>query len=505
MKAAAYARYSTDRQTENSIAYQLAQIYDYCGQHGIEVSAVYTDEGESGTNMERAGFIRLLDAAKKHEFDAVVIYDISRGSRDVGDWFTFRKLMMTLGIRVISATQELGELTDGNAFLLELLTVGLGQREVLETRSKSIAGVAVKAKEGQFLGGTPPLGYDIVDGKYIINPVEAAVVRRIFQLYAAGESYNTILAACSGAVGKRGRPLGKNSLHSILENERYVGVYSWNKRRVKMLRKWAGGQPNPNAVRIEDAIPPIIDADTWAAVQRRLHDNRRNAVNKAKREYLLTGLIECEECGAAYVGHTSTVRKNGVVTRETRWYVCGNKYRTGTCHAKNIKADEIESFVRQSLIQYRHSDLERVAFDIAEQTNRAMTDFRAERIELNEVTAKIANGMQYILSGKSFPELDAELDRLRVRKSELEDTIKRAGSQRGAVDPAKLLDYMLESLDNWDPEDFKSSRDLMRRFVTKIYAKIDGSCTVNLGVHMDGCGGPNTIVCAMPTFVFSKL
>ena len=119
--------------------------------------------------------------------------------------------------------------------------MGMGQREVLETRQKSINGVAVKARQGAFLGGTPPLGYDIVDGAYVVNPGEARVVRTIFELYGAGKSYNDILAAVSGAVGKRGRPLGTNSLHSILTNERYVGVYTWNKRKVKLFRKWAGG------------------------------------------------------------------------------------------------------------------------------------------------------------------------------------------------------------------------------------------------------------------------
>ena len=76
--------------------------------------------------------------------------------------------MKTLGISVLSATQKLGDIANGNDFLLELLSVGLGQREVLETRQKSIDGVAVKAKQGLFLGGTPPLGYDIKDGHYSI-------------------------------------------------------------------------------------------------------------------------------------------------------------------------------------------------------------------------------------------------------------------------------------------------------------------------------------------------
>lgn len=302
LPAAEYMRYSTDNQTENSIAYQQAKIRKYAAENGIQIVASFQDEACSGTNTDRRGFQALVAAAHRREFDAVIVYDISRGSRDVGDWFSFRKAMMYLGVKVISASgQKLGDLTNSADFLTELITVGMGQVEVLGSRQKSIDGVAVKAKQGAFLGGVPPLGYDIVCGQYVINPAEAAIVRDIFTWYAAGKSYDYIVDHLKGAVGKRGRPIGKNSLNGILQNERYIGVYTWNKKKYKIMRKWAGGQPNPNVERIENAIPRIIDSDTWEKVQARMKDNKRNAKNKARHSYLLTGLIECEECGAAYV------------------------------------------------------------------------------------------------------------------------------------------------------------------------------------------------------------
>ena len=79
-----------------------------------------------------------------------------------------------------------------------------------------------------------------------------------------------------------------------------------------------------------------------------MNENKRNGANKAKRKYLLSGLIVCEQCGAAYVGHTSTNSKG----YSSRYYVCGNRYRTRTCSAPNINADEIETFVVQNLKAY---------------------------------------------------------------------------------------------------------------------------------------------------------
>lgn len=482
MNAAAYARYSTDHQQRNSIEYQLDAIRDYCREHSITITATYVDEKETGTNTDRPGFQAMMRAAERGEFSAVVIYDVSRGSRDVGDWFTMRKRLMMLGVQVISTTQTLGDLTSGNDFLVELLNVGLGHREVLETRQKSIAGVAVKAKEGKFLGGVPPLGYDVVDGAYVVNPVEARTVRTIFELYGAGRSYNEILNAVAGAVGKRGRPLGKNSLHSILTNERYIGTYSWNKRRVKLFRKWAGGTPNPNAVRLEGMIPAIIDENTWERVQQRMSDNKRNAKNKAKRTYLLSGLIECEECGATYVGHTS-VNSKGV---ETRYYVCGNKYRTRTCGAKNINADEIETFVVQQLKAYLLGvDFEEEARRIADQVNSSTADLRVERAELADINAKINNGLKAILSGMDIPELRDEMDKLRVRKAELEDIIGRRTANRKPVSPENIVRIFEEAVDKWDT----NLPTIIKQHIGKIYAHTDGSCSVNVGVHLIGCGG----------------
>ena len=77
--------------------------------------------------------------------------------------------MQSHNIAVLSATQTLGDISNPNDFLVELISVGLGQHMVLQTRQKSIAGVAIKAKQGVFLGGVAPLGFDISGGKYIIN------------------------------------------------------------------------------------------------------------------------------------------------------------------------------------------------------------------------------------------------------------------------------------------------------------------------------------------------
>lgn len=493
MKAAAYARYSTDKQTENSIAYQMEAITKYCHDHDIEICARYSDEAKTGTNTNRKDFQALLRAAERREFDAVVVYDISRGSRDVVDWFAFRKAMRAAGVQVISTTQQLGDITDPSSFLTELVTAGLGQHMVLDTRKKSMAGMMERAKKGLCCGGRIPLGYDIKDGQYIINESEARIVRTIFRAYAAGESYPEILRRLAGKTTKRGRAFSKNSFHSILQNERYIGVFKWNEYNIHIMRKWAGGKKTDNPVILDGVIPPIIDKDTWERVQKRVKDNKRNAANKAKREYLLSGLIECASCGAAYVGHCSTNKRKDGSIRERRYYGCGNKYRSGACQSASVNADELELFVvshiKAAILDW---DFDEIARDYANQINGAAPDCEAEKRELADVDAQIVNGTKAALSGVVFPELTKAMDELRGRKIELENIIAEKNARKGAVvKPEDVVAALRDITEEFEP------RRAVRELVQKIYVNPDGSCTVHIGVHMTGNGLAKPIICTL--------
>lgn len=491
LKAAAYARYSTEHQTTSSIEYQMRKINEYCDKNGIEIVVCYADEAFSGTNTNRPAFQQLRESAKLHKFDAVVIYDITRGSRDISDWFSFRKEMAQLGIQVISVEDNIGDIMNPSSFLQEFISVGLGQHHVLVSRQKSMDSIATKAQSGVFLGGVPNLGYNIsADGKYVINEEEAKIVKKIFGMYAYGASYNQILSEIGDVRGKRGRTLNSNSLHYILKNERYIGIYTWCKRHVKLMGKWAGGTPNENYVRIDGAIPRIIDDETWEKVQLRMKDNKRNATARAKRDYLLSGLIECAECGGTFVGHTSRNSRG----YESSCYVCGNKYKNKTCKCKNLKAAEVEACVIENLKYYLlNADFEKIASTIVTAINSASADLTSEQKELEDVKFQIANGTKAILNGLDIPELHDELLKLRTRKSELEDIIQRASS-KVPVDAGRIVDYLKQTVSNLESnENLKSTIQSLIR----VYAHADGSFDINIGVHMASCEGSQYSLCTL--------
>lgn len=469
---AAYARYSTDMQTENSIIFQMEAINKFCNEHEFVVTHRYMDEAKSGTNTNRENFQQLCTAAKFREFDAVVIYDITRGSRDVADWFNFRKAMMLLGVEVISVEDNLGDLMNPNDFLVELLGVGIGQHHVLTTRQKSIEGITARAKTGVFMGGCPPFGYDVVDQRYVINEKEAALVKKIFSMYAGGSSYKEIIAQLEGIPTKKGGTWGTNSISTILKNDRYIGIYTWNRRKVKLMGKWAGGGPNERMVRIEQgAIPPIIDLHTWNAVQTRMKSNKHAQNTAVRRTYLLSGLIECNQCGGAYVGVTS-INTRGV---ETAYYTCATKKRQKTCTASNINALKIESAISEVVKNIVENHIDELVDVIYKKLYENLNDYSSEKKELAEVEKKIKNATNCIMSGIIYPELKNEIDRLQERKRELNRIISAAGVKEINREQIKKI-LQTKISDAYD------KKALIRLFVQKIKIHQDKQITVYLGV-----------------------
>lgn len=379
MVAAAYARYSTERQNETSILAQLQAIEAYCAQHDLTLyKHQYIDQAFSGTNTDRPAFQQLLSDANRHCFDAVVIYDISRGSRDVVDWFAFRRQMQQLGIAVYSVTNTLGDLDDPNAFLTEMITAGLGQHMVLQTRQKSIAGKRIKATQGLFCGGVAPYGYRIENGRYVIDEQEAPAVRRIFEMYANGYSYGDIIAALSatGFCMRSGNRLKVSTLHSMLCNQRYAGRFIWFEHVERHMHKRVGKPGDP--ITVENAIPRIISDDVFERVQKRMET--KIIRKRGKREYMLSGLLKCGLCGASLAG--TTVTSKGI---EYPRYSCIRRHKEHNCDLVTLKADILDKAIAQII---REKILNR---DLIEQTAQLVIDrYSASKEDTSKLQARVA-------------------------------------------------------------------------------------------------------------------
>lgn len=486
IKAVSYCRYSTDNQTENSIMYQMAAAEEYCKKHGMILIDVYSDEAKTGTNTNREGLQRLIKDCDTSKFDAIIIYDQSRLSRNISDWFELRQLFSSKGKQLYSCNEQLSsDYLNSNAFLSEGIHALFAQNHVIETRRKTLDGVKSKAKQAGFCGGTPPLGYDIVNGEYVINEKEAPAIRKMFEMYALGKSYDDIMQVLyrEGYRSKRGNKISSNAIYYLLRNERYVGTYYWNKYQYTVMRKRITRKENPEIVRIENAIPPIIDKETWTMVQEQLSKNK-GASTRTKRQYLLSGLIKCGYCGGTYTGFASKNRRSG---EETVYYTCSTKERLKTCKAKNVRGDEIESFVYYTLKDriFNQDLAEQVADMIISQSKDIVTfDATSVKREISKKKQAINNLFQAIENG-----LNAEIttDRINTLQDEikaLELSLEQNMKQNDTViDREKLIQSLLEDAKKIDL-DFEHRRAIIRKYVVKIEITDD---TVNL--HCIGDSG----------------
>ena len=346
-KCVAYMRYSTDNQTENSIEYQRAAIQNYCQKNGLTLVKEFVDEAYSGSNDKRPGFQRMIaEANNKPEWRTILIYDLSRMFRNRDDAVRYKAELRDKGFRIVSVTENFSSAAEGQLF--ESVVDLLNDFYSKDSSKKTHAGMTVKARSAVHCGGIPPLGYDIgPDGKLAINEAEADTVRMIFDLYAMGYSYKKMAGFLNekGIRTKAGKEFTKNSFYNILTQEKYIGIYRWNKRRAKNSKGQHDNhayKPLEQQIVVENGCPAIVSQKQFQLVQKRLAEQTQGrAASKSRHHYMLGGmkLIKCAKCGKYMTGKITTSHGKKYIT-----YACPN-HKGKHCPVKDIQAESLDEYV----------------------------------------------------------------------------------------------------------------------------------------------------------------
>lgn len=354
-RAVAYARYSSDNQRAESIDAQLRAIREYADRQGITLVRSYEDKAISGTSDQRPSFQQMVAAAQAHDFDLVLVHKLDRFARNRYDSIGYRVELRKHGVTVISVLEQLDE-DAPESVILESVLEGMNEYYSRNLSREVMKGMRENALKCQHVGGTPPLGFDVdpVTRRYRINADEAAIVRRIFQGVLEGKGYSGVLSDlnANGLKTKRGGAFGKNSLYDILRNEKYRGVYIFNRATGKNpdhKRNNHKCKDPDDIIRIEDGMPRIVSDEDFFRVQTLMDGRKCKSARRQRREvYLLSGKIYCGECGAVYCGNTRTGgrSKTRLIT-----YRCNNRVAKTAlvCRNKEINRDAIEAFVLHAL------------------------------------------------------------------------------------------------------------------------------------------------------------
>ncbi len=347
IRAAIYARFSSDLQSDKSIDDQISLCRDVCARAGMAVVSTFEDRAVSGASaVNRYGFNAMMRAAEAKAFDVIVAEDMDRIFRDQADYHSARKDLDFLGVTIHTAAGKVGKI-DGamRALMSEMFLENLA----VHVR-RGLDGVV---RDGRHAGGRA-YGYQAVPGKageLTIVEAEAAIVRHIFANYAAGVTPRDIAAKLNKENVKppRGDRWNGSTINGnlqrgagILLNEIYVGRIVWNK--VRMVKDPATGKrisrPNPPDQYRTAEVPTlrIVADDVWQIVQRRKRGNAERGPSKTanpKTKRMLAGLLRCGACGGAMV---SSGDRHGTARIQ-----CSAFRESGTCqNGRRVKRDDVE-------------------------------------------------------------------------------------------------------------------------------------------------------------------
>lgn len=404
---ALYSRKSKFTGKGESIGNQIELGKEYVRVHfgdaAVDKIVVYEDEGFSGGNLNRPAFKRMMDAAKKRQFKAIIVYRLDRISRNVSDFSGLIEELARLDISFISIKEQFDTSTPmGRAMMYIASVFSQLERETIAERIRD--NMHELAKTGRWLGGTTPTGFEseaiksvTVDGKtkkackLKLVPEEADMVKTIFDLYVETDSLTLTEAALikQGFKTKKGNYFTRFSVKAILQNPVYMvadqeaydffikndtdlfsehgafdgvhGMMAYNRTDQEKGRASISLPTSEWIVSVGKHLG-LIPGKVWVQVQESLERNKSKAFRKPRsNEALLTGLLFCS-CGERMYPKMS--KRKTADGKVIYTYVCKMKERSQrtVCNSKNANgntldmaiieqvkmlADDKDTFVRQ--------------------------------------------------------------------------------------------------------------------------------------------------------------
>ena len=420
MKAVIYARYSPGgNQTEQSIEGQIRECNEYAKTHDLTIVDTYIDRHITGKTDHRPNFQKMIKDSDKRAFEAVLVWKTDRFARNRYDSAIYKNRLKKNGVKVLYAKENIPDGPEG--IILESMLEGMAEYYSAELSQKIKRGMRESAHKCHVTGGYLALGYKIgPDKSFLIDEQQAPIVQKIFAMYDNGSTVTEICNELNsiGVKTARGGCFNKNSLRTILKNEKYIGVY------------------DAQGVRTESGVPPIIDKDLFDRVQQRTAANQKApAREKAKINYYLSGKLYCGSCGAGMAGEYGT-SKGG---ERHYYYICVNKKRLKTCDRKAVRKDWIENLVVDATEKYilQPGKLESIAKKCVEVQARDTSqndELRALQKQLSETKTHIKNLMAAIEQGVITKTTKKRLSELEAAQEQLEYDIEECSVRQPKLD-----------------------------------------------------------------------
>jgi site-specific DNA recombinase len=328
---ALYLRVSSEEQrNRETIEIQREFLEQYCGLYELEVVGIYEDDGISGTIPlhERPDGRRLIEDAKAGEFKTVLVSKLDRLGRTLLVIVDAHDRLQEAGVALRSGREPIDTSNPSGRLIFQMLA-SFAEYERETIRERTQAGQRRAFKNGRQMGAIP-YGYDIAqDNSFVVVEEEACIVRQIIANIAAGATLYSEAKRLNdegepspghryrGKPRKHGAGWGHTTVRELVRQRAYVGTHE-----VRI---------NGGTERIERPVPAIVDPALREKALSRMEENKRFAGGRPHRNYLLSGLVECAQCGWAYRGTCASGSRTG---KRYYYYGCG---RRGATYDKRVE------------------------------------------------------------------------------------------------------------------------------------------------------------------------
>ncbi len=319
--AVIYARYSSERQTEQSIEGQLRVCKEFAEKNDYRIVGKYIDRAVSGKTDNRDEFQRMIKDSAKGAFSFVIVYKLDRFARNRYDSAINKAVLKKNGVKVLSACEQITDTPEG--IILESMLEGYAEYYSAELSQKVRRGLKESRIKGNFTGGFVLYGYKIIDKKWVINESESGIVKRIFSEYISGRRLKDIADNLNemGIKTNTGKPFTVNIISRLLKNKKFAGIVSADEEYTNI-------------------VPAIVSKEDYDQAQRMLERNKRLAASyKPEVPYLLSGKLFCGYCDTLMTGESGT-SKMGV---KFQYYKCFKRKKTHDCDKKTLPKEDFEN------------------------------------------------------------------------------------------------------------------------------------------------------------------
>ena len=499
-----YARVSSESDEQlNSLGNQISYYENLIRKNAAwTFVSGYVDEGISAaTTKKRDNFHRMVEDAKAGLFDLVITKEITRFARNTLDSIQYTRELLGAGVGVFFQNDNINTFDEDSELRLTIMS-GIAQDELRKLSSRVKFGHQQAIKNNVVLGNSRIFGYTKDDGRLVIDEEQAAMVRRLFELYATGEYSMKQIETLFWQEGYRnhnGKKIAHTTMSNMIANPKYKGYYVGNKVKViDLFTKKQKFLPPEEWVMFKDEtgqiVPAIVSEELWDAanaVLKKRSDDVKSRQGICNHANLLTGKLYCTCCGTAYYRRDSVDRQGN---KNSKW-VCSGKIKNGadSCDSFAVYEEElkplllevfkeaepqVEALIEEYVEMYK-------AIHQGEDLSKRVSALESSIATIQKKKQKLlAFNAMGELSDQDFLAMNKECTReLEAAQKELEELTAQRDS---AADFKKQIDTVRRCLRQAqaDAEAGVINKEFVDRYIDKIFATPEDSGTLRMQIKL---------------------